>query len=81
MLCVVDLCGNVNSGTNTCFPGFDFIFVLVQFIDKGEGILYSHTDFSGILGNVYLCSWLDLLLTSVSTKHGLRGVYSFRSKS
>lgn len=40
LLFVVDLCRNVNTGTNTCFPAFNFIFVLVQFINKGEGILY-----------------------------------------
>lgn len=63
LLFVVDLHRNVNQGNNTCFPGFGFVWVFVffflfQFIDKGEGILYTPTDISSFLHNIHVFFWL-----------------------
>lgn len=80
LLFVVVLRRNVNSGTNTCFAGFDFIFVLAQFIDKREGILYANIGLFGFSGAVNVCFCLGLLFASANTKCEGCVFYSFRSK-
>lgn len=50
-------------------------FFLFQFIDKGEGILYTHINLSSFLHNLHVFFWLRVLLTSVNIKHEASGVF------